>query len=125
MDNNIKNIEEQLKEIKVVKENLNISEAELKSQLKSLKAAMVESEKCRPVYYPAVKGWTIVSGKFKGYKLTGTVLENQAGSKKLLKGHMDGKFAHIDMSKFTGRLADDSGKIQRSYIDGQRNDVPV
>lgn len=125
MEKTMQKIEQQLSEIRIVKENLTISEAELKDQLKALKASMVEAEKCRPVYYPAIKGWTIVDGKFKGFKLTGTVLENQNGTKKLLKGHMDGKFVHVDMGKFTGKLADTTGKIQRSYEDGQRTDLPV
>ena len=49
MEKTMQKIEQQLSEIRIVKENLTISEAELKDQLKALKASMVEAEKCRPV----------------------------------------------------------------------------
>lgn len=125
MENTIEKLEQQLTEIKVVKNNLNVSEAEIKAQLKSLKEAVVEADKCRPAYYPVIKGWTILDGKFEGFKLTGTVLENKNGTKKLLKGHMDGKFVHVDLAKFSGRIADSKGIVQRTYRDGQLVKIPV
>jgi len=125
MEHSIEKLEQQLTEIKTVKENLAVSEAEIKSQLKALKAVAEESEKCRPHYYPAINGWTIVDGRFKGFKLTGTVLENKNGTKKLLKGHMDGKFVHVDLSKFSGKIADLRGTVQRTYQEGQLVKIPV
>lgn len=103
-------------------ENLTSVKKRLKKQIadyKRLKKAETrEMTKCTPKFYPAIKGWKVVSGRFDGYTLTGTILESKSG-KKMLKAHEDGRWSHIDLAKFSGKIADASGKVQRVYQNGQ------
>jgi len=118
----IRKAEIRLEAIEKKLENLIDVKKRLKAQISAYKKAKRdearEYTKCNSKYYPALKGWKVVSGRFDGLTLSGTVLESESG-KKIIKAHQDGRWSHIDLAKFSGKIADATGKVQRVYQNGQ------